>query len=120
MVCIMVVCLLLETHWLSTALQICDVMFVVPVFQTAFLFFNVAGGAVFFEEFNCLSLRQRTLVVGGIICCSCGVALLSSNRNISSDETKGQVESNYDDPDDDLGPEDKLPLMMPSLKRRES
>jgi multidrug transporter EmrE-like cation transporter len=80
----MVITVFTQIHFLAQGLQHFDAIFVVPVFQSAFIVGAILVGATYFKEFNNFSTLQMIFFPMGITIVIFGVMLLSSRKMSSS------------------------------------
>ena len=79
----MVVTIFTQIHFLAQGLQNFDAIFVVPVFQSAFIVGSILVGATYFKEFSNFSLYQVVFFPTGI-CIVIGGVMLLAQRKMSS------------------------------------
>jgi hypothetical protein len=89
-----------QLHFLARALEHCDAMYVVPVFQCFWVTTSTIGGAMFFQEFSGFSGQQKVLFPLGIVITLCGVLILS-RRKMGKHVSTGGVGSVHIDLEDD-------------------
>jgi len=83
--CTMLLCILLQIHWLARGLEKFDAVFIVPVFQCFFITISIVGGGVYFNEFNGMSVFQLSMFLIGVIITLAGVFLMSKRQMNESD-----------------------------------
>ena len=81
---IIAVCMVLtvftQIHFLAQGLQHFDAIFVVPVFQSAFIIGAIFVGATYFKEFSNFSMLQAIFFPTGIFIVILGVMLLAQRK----------------------------------------
>jgi magnesium transporter len=80
----MVITVFTQIHFLAQGLQHFDAIFVVPVFQSAFIVGAILVGATYFKEFSNFSTLQIIFFPTGISIVILGVMLLSLRKMSSS------------------------------------
>ncbi len=78
----MVFTIVVQTHYLATALKYFDALYVVPVFQCFWITGSTVGGAIFYQELKDFDLLQSIMFPLGIVITLCGVYALS-NRDMA-------------------------------------
>ncbi|KDO28741.1 hypothetical protein SPRG_19958 [Saprolegnia parasitica CBS 223.65] len=76
----MLICIVLQIHWLAQGLKTSDTIFVVPVFQCFFIAVSIVGGAVYFNEFATMSVLQLIMFFVGVVITLGGVLILSKRE----------------------------------------
>ncbi|CEO95256.1 Magnesium transporter [Plasmodiophora brassicae] len=69
-----------QLHFLAMALQRFDALYVVPVFQCAFIGVSTLGGVCFFQEIQSFGVAQSILFPSGLLMTLAGVYLLSQRK----------------------------------------
>lgn len=77
---IMFIFVVLQLHYMASALNLFDAMYCVPVFQCFFISGSTLGGACFFNEFQHFGLIQGILFPVGLSLTLGGVIILSSRQ----------------------------------------
>ncbi|DAZ98606.1 TPA: hypothetical protein N0F65_001025 [Lagenidium giganteum] len=72
----MVVCILVQTHFLNMATSLGDIMTVFPIFQAFWITFSVIGGAVFYESEKSFTPAKWALYPMALVSIAIGVGLL--------------------------------------------
>ncbi|EQC32171.1 hypothetical protein SDRG_10365 [Saprolegnia diclina VS20] len=77
---LMLLCVLLQIHWLAQGLETSDAVFVIPIFQCFFISVSILGGAVYFNEFATMSVLQLAMFFLGVTITLGGVLVLSKRE----------------------------------------
>eukprot|EP00941_MAST-03F_sp_MAST-3F-sp1_P005292 g5292.t1 len=85
---LMVVCILMQLHFLALGLQNFDAVYVVPLFQCFFISGSIISGAIYFKEFQRLSADQLFGFGLGAVTILLGVYFLSLRKAASEDLEK--------------------------------
>ena len=86
----MVFTIVVQTHYLATALKYFDALYVVPVFQCFWITGSTAGGAIFYQELKDFNVLQSIMFPLGIVVTLCGV-LAMSVRDMGSKRGRQQT-----------------------------
>ncbi|OQR84458.1 hypothetical protein ACHHYP_13357 [Achlya hypogyna] len=76
----MLVCILLQIHWLAQGLEFFDAVFVIPIFQCFFISISILGGAVYFMEFAAMNVLDLVMFFVGVAITLSGVLILSKRE----------------------------------------
>ena len=85
-------CVFSQLHWLAVGLHDFDAVLMVPVFQCWLISGAVLGGAVYFEDFKYLPMRNKLIFAGGVGVTIVGVVLLAQRKHTDHGEGKGDEE----------------------------
>ena len=77
---LMCLTILTQIHFLAKGLQNFDAIFVVPIFQSAFIVGAIFVGATYFQEFTEFSFLQMIFFPSGIVIIIIGVSLLAQRK----------------------------------------
>jgi hypothetical protein len=101
-VALLAVSLYCQTMFLNSGLKRFDSLFVVPVYQVAWIISGIAGGGVFYQEFNGMSGTEIIMFVSGCLVTFFGVRFISMREhNWETDD--GSEDSATVSTGDDLG-----------------
>jgi hypothetical protein len=97
-------CLLLNVHFLNCALGAFDALFIIPAFQAIFITSSVAGGLIFYKEWEDFGVLSWICFPAGVCCCLIGVLILSGRSKGAEDGAKsGAAGKHAELVDDDDG-----------------
>ncbi len=57
------VIIVFQLKFLNSAMRCGDALFVVPVYQVAYIILTILGGGVFYEEFNCFGIGKLHFIL---------------------------------------------------------
>ena len=84
-VVILVVCLINQMAYLNDGLRRYDVLILVPIYQCLWIFFNILGGAIFYDEFSCFGTLQAIFFPFGALLTWLGIYVLMRGRKVNEE-----------------------------------
>lgn len=88
-------CLLLNVHFLNCALGAFDALFIIPAFQAIFISSSVAGGLIFYKEWEDFGMLSWICFPAGVCCCLVGVLILSGRSKGVENEAKSGADGKH-------------------------
>jgi len=82
---LLIFCLVNQMNYLNRGLRRYDVLILVPLYQVLWIFFNILGGAIFYDEFACFDTLQAIFFPAGTLLTWVGIYILMKGRKTNED-----------------------------------
>ena len=93
MIIFLLTCLIYQTRFLNAGLARYDALVVIPMYQCMWIFFNILGGAIAFDELKTFTLKQAIFFPVGSVLTFVGISLLAHGDHQEEAEDKEALEA---------------------------
>nr|CCA23675.1 conserved hypothetical protein [Albugo laibachii Nc14]CCA25336.1 conserved hypothetical protein [Albugo laibachii Nc14] len=77
----MLICIIIQTHFLNIATSLGDIMTVFPIFQACWIIFSVIGGAIFYKSSSDIRIEEYIWYPAALLSIVIGVSFLVQHRS---------------------------------------
>ncbi|CCI41854.1 unnamed protein product [Albugo candida] len=77
----MLICIMIQTHFLNIATSLGDIMTVFPIFQACWIIFSVIGGAIFYKSNSDIRIEECVWYPAALLSILIGVTFLVQHRS---------------------------------------